>query len=246
MHATTQAGIDPYSSIYMNTGHSACQSGAEHPFQTLTARPVDVPLIAFSTMSSSHNGATVSHCGMRTTNKTLSRTMSELNRHAPLAEIAPYLLIEHSKPWRQARRSTTRDRPGRSSRRNAGRTAWASHRFVCEAATDWAHGERDEEEVEEALLQGDPGTWSTLNDSKPPQVSLLDIARPAKQRGTVQGYELIDSVSKVIALDDDCAGGEDEEEWESIEHLPGLCSVDTVNGVLGHMSYAAALRKDIA
>ncbi|RPD61810.1 hypothetical protein L226DRAFT_534004 [Lentinus tigrinus ALCF2SS1-7] len=175
--------------------------------------------------------------------KTVLGTMCELNHHAPLAEIAPHLVCEDPKPWKQSSRSAPRLRRG--VRRNAGRDdgrTWVSRRFVCGAAVDADWGsDLDLEDPADAtdVWEGDGAVAR-----RRVEVDILDIAKPAKVRGTAREYEMVQSVSRVITFGDDDrdqwvdVGGDvpvADAEWEAVEG-------GNEAKVPLQKSYAAALR----
>ncbi|KAI0719753.1 hypothetical protein C8T65DRAFT_693077 [Cerioporus squamosus] len=166
--------------------------------------------------------------GAGVASKTVLGTMGELNYHAPLltyirwqAEIAPHLIYEDPKPWKQPSRSIPRR--GHSVRRNAGRNdgrTWVSRQFVCEDEdADWDLDLEDETEVlgSDYVSGSDEGRRS----SERIEVGILDIAKPAKLRGVAREYAMVQSVSRVIAFPEDdrwvVVDEPAEAGWESVE-----------------------------
>ncbi|KAI0767551.1 hypothetical protein C8Q74DRAFT_1370312 [Fomes fomentarius] len=156
--------------------------------------------------------------GSRATTKTVLGTMSELNRHAPLEDIAPHLIVDNPKPWKQASRAAPR--LGRANRRNAGRDdgrTWVSRRFVCGAAmeSEWDGPSEEDTDADEEWAQDPPAK----SRSPPPvEFCLMDIARPAKQRGSPRGYAVVGRAGTLLPLEDEweILAGDDDDEWESV------------------------------
>ena len=103
-------------------------------------------------------------------------------------EIAPHLVEVNPKPWKQASRSTPRH--GRGNRRNAGRDdgrTYVSRRFVCGAAieSEWDGTSDDDAGTDSGERSRDPhaAEGSLIPGPSPMEVCLMDIARPARQRG---------------------------------------------------------------
>ena len=102
-------------------------------------------------------------------------------------EIAPHLIElqekENAKPWKQASRSAPR--PWRQTRRNAGRDdgrTYVSRRFVCGAAVGEESESDDQSHTEDRTDHRSPGGSHTRRLEKV-EVCLMDMAKPAKQRG---------------------------------------------------------------
>ncbi|OSD01030.1 hypothetical protein PYCCODRAFT_1436812 [Trametes coccinea BRFM310] len=198
----------------------------------------------------------ISH-GSRQATKTVLGTLDELNRHAPLEEIAPDLLVT-PKPWKQYPRIDVWEPDvRRRSRRNAGRDdgqSWRSDSYLCGRAFDSSRDDQDalddtiDHEEEEWI-----GDWRedvrqnyAVHSYTSPrrEVPIMDIAKPMKPRGVAKDFEMLDTVRRVIALDEDQRAEwmDDQEEdlalqeWESLEW-------ESASGHEHKASYAAKLRQ---
>ncbi|KAF8233664.1 hypothetical protein L208DRAFT_1395398 [Tricholoma matsutake] len=104
-------------------------------------------------------------------------------------------------------------------RRNPGRMdgrTWQGSTFICSRRIDCDYDDMEcDAEYDERPSTPDFGV--SLGDRDPMVIhSLLDIARPAKQRGVTKGFEIIQRVRDVITLeddDDDCGSVNDDEGW---------------------------------
>ncbi|RPD65694.1 hypothetical protein L227DRAFT_570977 [Lentinus tigrinus ALCF2SS1-6] len=141
------------------------------------------------------------------------------------------------------------------TRRNPGRDdgkTWVSRRFVCgtavEPTSNGSYAEAHNEDVEdewEAECQEDV---VYTRDRARMEVSILDIAKPAKPRGPAKEYEIVDTVRRVIALEEDEWEEYVYEDWELTaeqylcedwESVPGEASTHA-----GPSSYASAAQRN--
>jgi hypothetical protein len=112
-------------------------------------------------------------------------------------------------------------------RRNPGRmdgVQWRGASFTCPNRVDDSHerpdspydDDDDESDFEVDFEPSQRGVHSNQTlEARVYTISLMDIAKPAKPRGIAKQFEVIDSVPRVIALDD-----EPEEwgaDWEDVE-----------------------------
>ncbi|KAH9947779.1 hypothetical protein B0H21DRAFT_310429 [Amylocystis lapponica] len=123
-------------------------------------------------------------------------------------------------------KSRGRRNPGKDDGRN-----YNSGRFICAAAVDGdgekdvrRRGKRGGAKGARALIACDEYDLDTVPSYSPPaqhKVDLLDIAKPAKPRvarARTGGFEMVDTVSRVVALEDDAELSEDDsEDWERVE-----------------------------
>ncbi|KII91882.1 hypothetical protein PLICRDRAFT_52006 [Plicaturopsis crispa FD-325 SS-3] len=100
---------------------------------------------------------------------------------------------------------------------------WGPAHFVCNGIVDGANPELQEGTdcyILESELARDWRDQYSNEERKPapPLVidSLLDIARPAKPKGIAKEFEVIESVQRVVALDDAEYAMADDDEWENV------------------------------
>ncbi|KAI9060057.1 hypothetical protein FKP32DRAFT_1760641 [Trametes sanguinea] len=196
--------------------------------------------------------------GTRQATKTVLGTLGELNRHAPLKELNPALVSTPPKPWKQNSRPYVWEPDvRRRSRRNPGREdgqTWRSDSYLCGRALE---SSRDDREVIDDTTDCEEGSstqdWregirrdSTLASHSPPrrEVPIMDIAKPMKPRGMAKDFEVLETVGRVIALDDDHMtewtdddrGDSAMQEWESLDW-------ESASDHEHKASYAAMLRQ---
>jgi len=134
-------------------------------------------------------------------------------------------------------------------RRNPGRMdgmRWNGDSFICVANVDGDNAPQLEDEVLQDARHALAGAERTPANKRPAVLaSLLDIAKPAKAKGVAKQFEVVDAVSKIIALDDDDAQTEcweldieRDEEWEDLYE-----SEEEESDGSDRQTYAAALRK---
>ncbi|KAI0649806.1 hypothetical protein C8Q79DRAFT_940847 [Trametes meyenii] len=186
--------------------------------------------------------------------KTVFGTLSQLNHRAPLEKLDPvdFQLYKNYKPWKKASHADPckAHGPRRNPGRNDGQT-YMSGSFVCGVAVDpildpndyddteleWASEYADDVNVDEDVR------WATLSQATQ-EVHIMDIAKPMKPKGAARKFEIIDTVQRVIALDEDNMadwtgriGGDSElDEWETLE------AEDMCDGEVA-ASYATVLRQ---
>ncbi|KAI0767540.1 hypothetical protein C8Q74DRAFT_1370305 [Fomes fomentarius] len=193
--------------------------------------------------------------------KTVLATLTKLNNHEPVDKITAHLKVYEPdpRPWKKASRSSyacSRDwqRTARRDRRNPGRddgTTYTSSRFLCEPSMDHnsilqQRGRSDadvgdEWEAECARLERDP---QGAREREQIEVAILDIAKPAKRRrrGAAKDYEMINTVQRVIALDEDDSdwqweiGSEDLDyvDWEAVEDEVSVHDAASYAGMVQH------------
>ncbi|KAM5546171.1 hypothetical protein V8D89_000297 [Ganoderma adspersum] len=160
--------------------------------------------------------------GTGTPRKIVLAPLKALNQHLPLKTLAPALVAPPAKPWKQPKSVPRIYRQLRST---------PAH--VCSPAIepewDEARGayEMDVQEEWEREWAGESQYDADEEDARGRvEVHILDIAKPAKPRGPAKEYEVVETVRRVIALEDDEGweeweiGSEDEleyDEWEAVE-----------------------------
>ncbi|OBZ77027.1 hypothetical protein A0H81_03119 [Grifola frondosa] len=151
-----------------------------------------------------------------------------------LENLPPWVNVSNPKPWKPRRRVKTD--PPRLGRRYGQVIAWRRDAYVCQRAVDGDYEESYESDLQneweqELALEDMPKErdWKMTRH----EVLLLDIARPAKMKGTAREFEMVDTVQRVIALEDEKQPFDDEE-WETVE------KVDDAN----RLSYAYVLAND--
>ncbi|OBZ67546.1 hypothetical protein A0H81_12214 [Grifola frondosa] len=89
----------------------------------------------------------------------------------------------------------------KSGRGHGEARTWKSGDFVCgrelDGDSEGSHGPEKQHEVDRAVEDGQCVMSARY------EVSILDIARPAKTKGTAKEFEVVDTVQRVIALDDE-------------------------------------------
>ncbi|PIL28703.1 hypothetical protein GSI_08747 [Ganoderma sinense ZZ0214-1] len=161
--------------------------------------------------------------GADTPRKMVLAPLKALNQHQPLNVLAPALVAPPAKPWKQPKTvpriyRQMRSAPAQVYNSPAMGTEW-----------DEARGayEMDVQEEWEREWAGESQHGDAEDDARGRvEVHILDIAKPAKPRGPAKEYEVVETVRRVIALDDDDEweeweiGSEDElefDEWEAVE-----------------------------
>ncbi|KAI1792664.1 hypothetical protein LXA43DRAFT_309408 [Ganoderma leucocontextum] len=177
----------------------------------------------------------------RSADKVVLGTLGELNGHAPVDDGRQKL---EPKPWKQASRSYPRFRAGKVvTRRNAGRDderTWMTSRYVCGAGleAEWSDECGGDEQDGRELLVEDEGK----HDGRA-EVAIMDIAKPMKLRGPSREYEVVDTVRRVIVLEDedgwewdgDTELGREDDRWETVEDMAS-----------SRLSYAMILQRQIS
>nr|VWP01206.1 G protein beta subunit Gib2 [Ganoderma boninense] len=135
--------------------------------------------------------------------------------------LAPELVAPPAKPWKQPKTVPRIYRqmhspPGQVYRPATGpEYDQARGAYEVDVQEEW-----EREWAEESQHNAEEDTRGRV------EVHILDIAKPAKPRGPAKEYEVVQTVRRVIALEDDDAweeweiGSEDEfevDEWEAIE-----------------------------
>ncbi|KAI0719774.1 hypothetical protein C8T65DRAFT_635126, partial [Cerioporus squamosus] len=139
-------------------------------------------------------------------------------------EITAHLRIyEETKPWKQESVSSRhyRHHGWFPTRRNPGRDdgkTYVSRRFVCGTAVEPAsnNAETHNEDVQhewEAEFDGQEDTAYTRDRART-EVAIMDIAKPAKPRRSAKEYEMVATVRRVIALEEDEWEEYAYEDWE--------------------------------
>ncbi|KAI1786350.1 hypothetical protein LXA43DRAFT_1085489 [Ganoderma leucocontextum] len=173
-----------------------------------------------------------------TPRKIILAPLKALNQHQPLKTLAPALVAPLAKPWKQPKSIPRIYRQHLTpATRAVGRTVgqeWCSDEYVCGAAIgpEWEHEARGayetdvQEEWEREWARESQYDADEEDVRGPMEVHILDIAKPAKPRGAAKEYEVVETVRRVIALEDDDKweeweiGSEDElesDEWEALE-----------------------------
>ncbi|KAI0357697.1 hypothetical protein OH77DRAFT_1435498 [Trametes cingulata] len=198
--------------------------------------------------------------GTKRVTKQVLGDLSELNRHVPLEELDPMPFPGETKPWHQRSYSCAKaccdrraPRPhlgcddsqtlaaGRSACRRPLARTWMRREdrddeYTNDVEQGWTEEEVGEDERDGASRQGPTRPRS--------EVQIMDIAKPMKPRGTAKEFEIVDTVRRVIALEDeeesmDWTGRiEDDvelDEWETLD-------VEDVVGRGIAQSYAEVLR----
>ncbi|KAI0672189.1 hypothetical protein C8Q78DRAFT_970749 [Trametes maxima] len=196
---------------------------------------------------------TIAH-GEHCATKTMFGTLSQLNHRAPLEKLDPvdFQVYKNYKPWKKASHADPckAHGPRRNPGRNDGHT-YMSGRFMCGVAVDpvldpvdydddteleWASDEYVEE-VDEDVRR------ATLSQATR-EVHIMDIAKPMKPKGAARKFEIIETVQRVIALDEDhmadwtdrIEGDSEWDEWETLD-AEDMCEGEAA------VSYATVLRQ---
>ncbi|TBU57935.1 hypothetical protein BD310DRAFT_928306 [Dichomitus squalens] len=170
--------------------------------------------------------------GSRSAGKVVLGRLDSLNVYGPVEGTTKYWEVPNPTPWKQASRSFPRFRRGEvCTRRNAGRDdgrTWMTSRYVCGSGLDegcgrdygWeqGHEEDDLDGLEDEALPGraeeeEERTYGRV------EIAIMDIAKPMKPRGPAKDYEVINSVGRVIALEDGHEWECEDDCWEAIEKI---------------------------
>ncbi|KAJ6575882.1 hypothetical protein B0H10DRAFT_943406 [Mycena sp. CBHHK59/15] len=92
---------------------------------------------------------------------------------------------------------------------------WNGDSFVCATEVDDGLAPSRADIIDGAMEveeRADSEQWKS--DGERMVVCLLDIARLAKRRGTAKRFEVLPTISRIIALEDERAMSEQWEEWE--------------------------------
>ncbi|KAI0366572.1 hypothetical protein BV20DRAFT_951976 [Pilatotrama ljubarskyi] len=202
--------------------------------------------------------------GSKHATKQVLGTLSELNRHVPLVStpltFAPYLrprpLPPPGPPLLPPFRYCCDRRVPRPHLGCDDSQTWTAGRSACRrplTKTWMGRDDRDDEytaDIEQGWVGEDAGENEGDGTSRQSQtrarqeVHIMDIAKPMKPRGAAKEFEIVDTVRRVLALEDqekmmDWAGRiEDDfelDEWETLDF-------EEIVGRKGAQSYADVLR----
>ncbi|KAH9851020.1 hypothetical protein C2E23DRAFT_869501 [Lenzites betulinus] len=155
--------------------------------------------------------------GTRHATKAVLGTLTQLNRQRPLHMLDPvdWALAGPPKPWKQPKSLPASCKP-QPPRRNPGRDdgeTWVSANYVCGRAIgpDWEGDDGDDawkmdverEWARDLGSSGDEDAWGHDRAERRREVQIMDIAKPMKPRGISREFEVVDTVRRVIALEED-------------------------------------------
>ncbi|KAJ8093736.1 hypothetical protein PM082_009596 [Marasmius tenuissimus] len=106
----------------------------------------------------------------------------------------------------EAGAKTLHTKPG-IGRRNPGRmdgVKWNGDSFVCATHVDGDDHDSDSERYSDSGYDSESDVQDERRpDSKTYEISLMDIAKPMKVKGVAKEFEIVQTVQRVIALEDD-------------------------------------------
>ncbi|KAI0827261.1 hypothetical protein BC628DRAFT_1418396 [Trametes gibbosa] len=147
--------------------------------------------------------------GTRHTTKAVLGTLTELNCHKPLHMLDPldWAFAGPEKPWKQPGSIPASCKP-QAARRNPWRDdgEWcvsAKHlstraigaereTWRMDVESEWAHEDFEDDDA-----------WRHYRLEGRREVRIMDIAKPMKLRGVSKEFEVVDTVSRVIVLEED-------------------------------------------
>lgn len=97
---------------------------------------------------------------------------------------------------------------------------WNGDSFLCAGRVD-GQADQYDSDLDEEDSDSESDYDTRVGRERSYVVSLMDIARPAKEKGLAKEFEVVQGVRRVIALDDnDWDGYEDDDDggWESVPY----------------------------